>query len=148
MYLFVTQVVENSILWVSVLAWFIAQVIKVIIKLIRTRVIDLKLIIGSGGMPSSHSAIVTSMATSIGYIHGFESSYFAMAAVLSMIVMYDATGIRRAAGKQAEVLNVLIHKMGDPELPIDKKLKELLGHTPLQVLMGALLGISVGAFFS
>jgi uncharacterized protein len=145
--LFFREISNNKILMVSVFSWFVAQILKIIINYKRSEEIDFKLIMSSGGMPSSHSSIVTSMATCTGYTNGFDSSIFAVACVISMIVMYDATGVRRAAGEQAAILNVMIYKLGDPDLPIDTKLKELLGHTPVQVAAGALLGILIAVIF-
>jgi uncharacterized protein len=140
---FIQELLNNKILWISILSWFVAQLLKLLINYYRVGVFDLNFLMSSGGMPSSHSSIVTSMATSIGFSQGFDSYAFATATVLSLIVMYDATGVRRAAGKQAEVLNKLILNLGDSSIPIDTKLKELLGHTPLQVFAGAVLGIFI-----
>ena len=139
---------QNEIIWVSICSWFIAQLIKVCIEFARVRRIDVSLFFGSGGMPSSHTSFVVAMATYIGYIEGFNSTYFAMAAVVSAIVMYDATGVRRAAGKQAAVLNMLIENLNNPDIKLEKKLKELLGHSPLQVAAGFILGIAVAMFFA
>jgi len=102
---------------------------------------------GPGGMPSSHSALVTALTTAVGFSEGFASAAFAICCALSLIVMYDASGIRRAAGKQAEMINAIVEAWNEKD-PLVKeiKLKELLGHTPLEVAAGAILGIVV-AFF-
>ncbi len=142
-----SELSQNKILWVSVLAWFIAQLIKMIRELLRIKKIKWQLILGSGGMPSSHTSFVTAMTTSIGLMMGFNSALFAMSAVVSLIVMYDAAGVRRAAGKQAEVLNMLLESFENTGVSLDKKLKELLGHSPIEVFAGSILGIVVAIIF-
>ena len=146
------QLPGNYYLNMSILSWLTAQVIKVLIALFITRKIDLERLIGSGGMPSSHSALVCGLATAVFIRHGFMSFEFAVAAVLALIVMYDAMGVRRAAGEQAKTLNKLVnwyvfHQQSEeedpPVLETDKMLKELIGHTPLEVISGALLGIGL-----
>ncbi len=136
------EFLSKSIIITSIIAWFIAQFLKVILVLIRDRKFDLERFIGSGGMPSAHSAFVVSLSVSVGITEGFGSAIFAVSMVLALIVMYDATGIRRAAGEQAKLLNQIVEKWGRKEFP-DIELKELLGHTPVQVIMGALVGILV-----
>ena len=105
---FVDELLQNSVLIVSIFAWLIAQTSKVIITLFLNRRLDIKRFVGSGGMPSSHSAFVVSMATSIGQVYGYNSSMFALSTVFALVVMYDAAGVRRAAGRQAAVLNEII----------------------------------------
>ncbi|MGI6114335.1 MAG: divergent PAP2 family protein [Mahellales bacterium] len=131
---------NNHILRVSILAWFIAQVLKVIITLLKEKRMDFTRFIGSGGMPSSHSAFVVSLATSVGLKHGWDSTYFAISAVFTLIVMYDAAGVRRATGKQAVVLNKIINEIHQYKEIKQERLKELIGHTPIEVFTGALLG--------
>ena len=135
----------NPVLALGVLAWLIAQVIKVLLNVVQRNTWDLKILLSSGGMPSSHSAFVCAIAGSIAQMHGLNSTLFALAAALALVVMYDACNIRRAAGEQAKILNYLLGHLDQisPELA-GKALQELLGHTPLQVFMGALLGIAVG----
>jgi acid phosphatase family membrane protein YuiD len=136
---------SNRCLWVAILAWFCAQAIKIILCLITTRRFNFALIMGSGGMPSSHSSTVCALTVSVGRLYGLASPLFAIAAVFSFIVMYDAAGVRRAAGEQARILNRIVRNLQEKksgaldDLPSD--LKELIGHTPVQVLAGALLGI-------
>ena len=137
------QIINNKIIQTSALAWFVAQVIKIIIDCIRNKTINPALIVSSGGMPSSHSSFVTSLACGVGFTEGFDSSFFAIAFVISMVVMYDASGVRRAAGKQAEVLNIFIENFEKHGIKIDSKLKELLGHSPVEVFAGAILGIVI-----
>lgn len=132
---------HNTPLLAALAAWAIAQGAKILLTLLLERQLDLTRIVGTGGMPSSHSALTMALSFSIGKYWGFDSPYFAIALIFSFVVMYDAAGIRRAAGKQAEIINMLIlhHQMPDME-----KLKELLGHTPLEVAVGAILGIGIG----
>jgi len=131
---------KNLPLWSAIVAWAIAQLIKIIIALCKTKRINLSLVVSSGGMPSSHTAFVTAMSVTIGMTEGFGSPLFAMSAVLSLVVMYDASGVRRAAGKQAEVINMIVESIENTGVKLDKKLKELLGHSPIEVAVGAVLG--------
>lgn len=132
---------QNTPLWAALLAWAIAQVLKIILTLIEDRRFDASRIVGTGGMPSSHSSFTMALSFSVGKYYGFGSPLFAIALIFSFVTMYDAQGIRRAAGKQAEILNMLILHH---QIPTGEKLKELLGHTPLEVAAGAVLGIAVG----
>ncbi len=133
---------KNEILISSVLAWFVAQVIKTVINVIEMRKFDPERLIGAGGMPSSHSATVCSLVTAVGLRYGLDTYEFALAAVLAIIVMYDAMNVRREAGKHAKWINI-INATIDPTVRIDKKFKEYLGHTPFQVLVGAIIGIAI-----
>ena len=136
----------NLILNLSILAWALAQGIKFIITLITKRKLDWRHILSSGGMPSSHSAFVCACAASMGYMYGWTSPVFTISAVVAIVVMYDAANVRKAAGEQAKILNYMMTHWTQmkPEELFDRALKELIGHTPLQVFMGALLGIAVG----
>lgn len=131
---------NNVWLWIPVNTWFVVQCTKIVIELIKNKKLNLRRIVGSGGMPSSHSAFVCSLATTIGITEGVSSPLFAMAVALSAIVMYDAAGVRRAAGKQAKILNQIIESEGE-NIDVHEKLIELLGHTPLEVYVGAFVGI-------
>ncbi|MCL2082047.1 MAG: divergent PAP2 family protein [Oscillospiraceae bacterium] len=135
----------NHILNISILAFVIAQVLKVIIVLIFYKKLDFRRLFGAGGMPSSHSSIVSALAVSVGKMQGYDSVYFAIAAVTAFVVMYDASNVRRCAGEQAKILNYMMEHWDEttPEI-FTKKLKELLGHTPFEVFCGAALGIAVG----
>ncbi|GAB6087786.1 divergent PAP2 family protein [Alkaliphilus crotonatoxidans] len=142
---FFTAIGNNKVLWISALSWFIAQALKVLHSYIVDKRFDMGRFVGSGGMPSSHSSFVMGLSTSIGLIHGWDSSLFAIAIVSSLIVMYDAAGVRMAVGKQAIIINQMIediHKKKEKKLT-EKRLKELVGHTPIEVLAGAILGILV-----
>lgn len=137
---------QNRIINLAFLAWFIAQVAKVIIELILYHKISWARLMESGGMPSSHSSCVVACATAVGKLYGLESPLFAIAAVFAMVVMYDAMNVRKTAGDMAKIVNYMMENWNDmkPEI-FGNKLKELLGHTPIQVMMGALLGLAVGA---
>lgn len=134
---------NNSSLWVPVIVWFFVQSFKVIVELVKDKKINIKRMWGSGGMPSSHSAFVCSLATTVAIRDGINSSSFAISAILALVVMYDAAGVRRAAGKQARVLNQIIESDGK-NINIQEKLIELLGHTPMEVYTGAIIGIILG----
>lgn len=124
--------------------WFFIQLFKLIYDLVTTKQFNFKRILGAGGMPSSHSAVVTSLATMIGISEGIDSPIFALAVIFAFIVMYDAAGVRRAAGKQAKILNEIVNTPGLSGLEVSGKLQEALGHTPIQVFVGAIIGIAVG----
>lgn len=136
------QIQNNDVLMAALLAWAIAQVLKIISWAFVSKELNFKRLVEPGGMPSSHSAFVTSLATGIGLYEGFDSTLFALATVFAVIVMYDASGVRRAAGKQARVLNAIIEDLNRRELH-PERLRELLGHTPIEVFVGALLGVVI-----
>jgi len=141
---FLLQLSENKILISAATGWVIAQVLKTIIHTYFTKNFVAERLVGGGGMPSSHSATVCALATATAIQYGVSSFEFAMAAIFALVVMYDAIGVRQEAGKQAKVLNDMIElfsHMGK-DMDIEKQLKEFIGHTPLQVLMGGLLGIA------
>lgn len=135
---------SNHVLWAAVAAWFAAQVIKIAIALLRTRRLDLRLLTASGGMPSSHSALVTGLATAVARVNGLGSTNFAIAAAFAGVVMYDASGVRQAVSKQARILNFMMDDFFHERGINAKRLGELIGHTPIEVLAGALLGILFG----
>lgn len=136
------DIITNRAFITPVLSWFVAQCIKFLHHYAKTRKFDFKKFIDSGGMPSSHTAFTVSLATIMGIHNGFSSDIFALSAIFSLVVMADATGVRRSAGKQAEVLNKLVNS--SEHVQLDKELKELLGHTPVEVFAGAALGIIMG----
>lgn len=139
------EILNNHVLKITLLAWATAQLLKVIIVLFTQKKWDFTRLIGAGGMPSSHSALVTSLTVGVGKEMGFASSSFALAFTVAMVVMYDAAGVRRAAGMQAEVLNQILDDFYHGADFNQERLKELLGHTPIEVLAGAALGITMGA---
>ena len=136
--------IQNKYIMVPFLLWFTIQLFKVICDLITTKKFNFKRIMGAGGMPSSHSAVVTGLATLIGKDEGLDSPIFALSVLFAFVVMYDAAGVRRAAGKQAKLLNKIIETPGLTGVQVQEKLVEVLGHTPVQVIVGAIIGIVVG----
>ncbi|GAC1422841.1 MAG: divergent PAP2 family protein [Ktedonobacteraceae bacterium] len=137
------SLLDNRILLSSFLAWAVAQVSKTILDLFRQRKLILSRLVSSGGMPSSHSALVTGLATATGRVVGLSSASFAIAVVIASIVMYDAAGVRRAVSIQARILNQMIEEAFQGSPMAEKRLRELIGHTPIQVFVGALLGVGV-----
>jgi uncharacterized protein len=131
---------NNKILMITLLAWVICQGIKIFLGVIRERRFNFKWFIGTGGMPSSHAAGVTALATTCGLYKGFDSAFFALAFVFAVVTMFDAQGVRRSAGQQATILNQLLDDMYWKGKFESGRLLEFLGHTPLQVITGALLG--------
>jgi uncharacterized protein len=138
------DILDNRVLLVALSACFIAQGLKLIVELIKNRKLNVRVLVTTGGMPSAHSALVTALATGVGQTIGWGSPEFALAGVFAIIVMYDAAGVRQAAGKQARILNQMIDELfhEKPEFSQDR-LKELLGHTPVQVIAGSALGITI-----
>ena len=136
--------IQNKYIYIPVLLWFGIQLFKLIYDLVTTKKFNFKRIMGAGGMPSSHSAVVTCLATLIGKSEGVDSIMFAMATIFAMVVMYDAAGVRRAAGKQAHLLNKIVETPGLTGVEVQERLVEVLGHTPIQVFVGALIGVVVG----
>ena len=141
---FLLGMVRNEVLMSAILSWMLAQIIKTIIHLFETRKFVPERLIGSGGMPSCHSAAMCALTTSILINEGISSTYLAIAAVMSVVVMYDAMGVRRETGIHSAVLNEIIsdYREAGKELTPVEKMREFMGHTPLQVLVGALLGIA------
>ncbi len=139
-----TTLLDNRILLAAFFAWAIAQISKTLYELIRQRKLIVSRLISSGGMPSSHSALVSGLATATGRLQGLSSAAFAITIVLAAIVMYDAAGVRRAVSIQARILNQMIDEAFQGHPFAEKRLRELIGHTPIQVFAGALLGIGIG----
>ena len=141
---FLTELFGNRIFISAALGWFVAQVLKTLIHMFITKQFVMERMVGSGGMPSSHSATVCGLATAVGIRYG-GSYEFAMAAILAIVVMHDAMGVRMETGRQGKVLNEMMEvftNMGK-QISAEARLKEFVGHTPLQVLMGAILGIII-----
>lgn len=139
----ISDLLQNHLIINALAAWAAAQIIKTIIYAIAHKELDWERLFGDGGMPSGHSATVTALAVTAGLEHGLSSGVFAIAAILAIVVMHDAMGVRLEAGKHAKALNELMDLVISGEMSPDDKLKELLGHTPLQVLFGAALGLVV-----
>nr|MDD6335017.1 divergent PAP2 family protein [bacterium] len=140
------DIVTNPVLLPAFISWFIACSLKMILDLIRNKRLDFRRFVGNGGMPSSHTAFVVALAVKVGMIGGFDSLLFAVAAGFAIVVMADAAGVRLAAGRQARILNEIVDIMHEEKRIIipPKKLKELIGHTPMQVVCGGAIGIAVG----
>lgn len=144
----IAGILNNHILFIILLGWFVAQAIKIPIHRIVEHEWDLTRFFGSGGMPSSHSSMVTAGAVAIGALQGFDSPIFALAVAFAMIVMYDAAGVRRETGTQAAVINqILKDVLINGKQISDEELKELVGHTPLEVACGAVTGLLVATVY-
>ena len=139
------EIITNKVLIIPLCSWVLAQLLKVIIILMQKRQLDLRYLVSSGGMPSAHSAVVTSLATSVALIQGFGSVAFGISAVLALVVMYDAAGLRQSVGKQSIVLNRILREFRHrrPVIELGRDLREFIGHTQFQVIMGGLLGVVV-----
>lgn len=137
------ELLENRILLVSFVAWAVAQTLKVIVCLLRERELNLWRMVSPGGMPSSHSALVSALATGIGIREGVQSSLFALAVVFASVVMYDAAGIRQAVSVQARILNRLLDEYRRRQKWNEERLRELLGHTRVEVVVGSAIGIAL-----
>lgn len=140
----IEALINNKYIYIPLLVWFFIQLFKVIWDLITTKKFNFKRILGAGGMPSSHSAVVMCLAVMIGKEQGFGTSIFALALISAIVVMYDAAGVRRAAGKQAALLNKIVDTPGLSIPQVQERLVEVLGHTPTQVFVGAIIGVIVG----
>jgi len=137
------QLSQNNIFLTTLSAWLIAQAMKVFIGVVQKKRLDFRLFVGTGGMPSSHVAGAACLATSVGLEYGFDSVLFALAASFAIVVMFDAQGVRRATGKQARILNKITDDIYWQGKIHDGRLRELIGHTPLEVIGGFLVGVLV-----
>lgn len=139
------EIITNKVLIIPICSWTIAQLLKVIIILIQKKQLDLRYLVGSGGMPSSHSAVVSALATSVALIQGLGSVAFGISAMLALVVMSDALGVRRSVGQQSVVLNRILRelRLRRPIAELGRDLREFVGHTQFQVIVGGLLGIVV-----
>ena len=135
----------SKVLLISVCAWAVAQLLKVLVNLIREKQLDLRYFVVSGGMPSAHSATVCALATAVAITEGFDSVAFAVSAILAMVVLYDSAGVRRAVSQQSVILNRLMRELRTrrPRDELERDLRELIGHTPFQVIVGAALGFFI-----
>jgi uncharacterized protein len=135
-------------IWVPLIAWFVAQSLKVAISFYRTRKVDFSLFYSPGGMPSAHSALMTSLATTMGLLYGIDSPFFAISLAVAFIVMYDAAGVRRTVGYQSTVLNKMLEELFKGNKEFSQRLQEIIGHTKWEVFVGAVLGVALGLAFS
>jgi acid phosphatase family membrane protein YuiD len=138
-----SSILKNRILITTLLAWIIAQLVKVTIGIIRDKKFDFRWLVGTGGMPSSHAAGASALATSVGLTAGWDSVYFALATAFAIVVMFDAQGVRRATGRQARILNKILEDIYGQGKIKEDRLRELIGHTPVEVFVGMLLGIFI-----
>ena len=139
------ELVASKVLLVSACAWVVAQAVKVVVGLIRERRLDFRYFVSSGGMPSAHSAMVSALSASLAMTQGVGSVAFAIATVVALIVMYDAASVRQSVGEQSVLLNRIVRelRMGHLRGEVERDLRELMGHTPFQVIVGSILGILV-----
>ena len=138
------NIYSNQYIYVPFALWLCIQIFKTIYDLIATRKFNFKRIMGAGGMPSSHSAVVCSLCTLIGKNEGMGSAVFGLSLMFALVVMYDAAGVRRAAGKQAALLNKIVETPNLTDVEVQERLVEVLGHSPIQVFVGAIIGILAG----
>jgi len=136
-----SHIIANELLIVPVAAWLTAQMLKTIVQALREKRLDLRYLLSAGGMPSAHASLVCALATTVGIVHGIDSGVFAISAVLAVIVMYDAAGVRQTVDKQSVILNHLLVNFPRTQLEFERLLQQLVGHTRLQVIAGAVLGI-------
>ncbi len=139
------EIITNKVLVISISGWTLAQLLKVFIILVREKRLDLRYLVVGGGMPSAHSAVVSALATAVAMTLGWNSAAFGITAILAMVVMYDAAGVRQSVGKQSIVLNRIVKELRDrrPRDEVERDLRQFMGHTPFQVIVGAILGILV-----
>lgn len=140
---FISEAIKNKIFMTTLSAWVVAQTIKVVLGVIRERRFDFRWFVGTGGMPSSHAAGASCLATSVGIVYGFDSVYFALGASFALVVMFDAQGVRRATGRQARILNKITEDIYWQGKINEHRLRELVGHTPIEVIVGFLLGVAI-----
>lgn len=144
---FLIELVNNKPLIIAAMSWLVAGILKMFVELRVNNKLHISRIIGAGGMPSSHTATVVSLAIALGFYNGLRSSEFALASIFAIIVIHDAVGVRLETGKQAKVLNTMMFESNAfKDLDFEKQLKEYVGHTPLQALAGAIVGIIVSIF--
>ena len=144
----IAGILNNHVLFAGLIGWFLAQALKIPIHYLVEKEWDWSRFHGSGGMPSSHTAMVVSTTIMLGALYGFDTPLFAVAAVFSSVVMYDATGVRRETGRQAQVINQILQDVLINGRPIsNEELKELVGHQPIEVACGALLGIAIAVVY-
>jgi len=140
---FIIPLLHNKILWVSITGWAVGQSIKVVTGIIREKRFDFRWFIGTGGMPSSHASGATALAVACGFDAGFDSAVFALATMFAIVTMFDAQGVRRSTGKQAEILNKVMEDIYWKGKIEEGRLQELVGHTPIEVFIGAIIGFAI-----
>ncbi|MGA2368302.1 MAG: divergent PAP2 family protein [Dehalococcoidia bacterium] len=135
-------------IWVPLVAWFFAQLFKVVIHLVNERRLDLSYMYSPGGMPSAHAALMAALATTMGLLYGFDSPYFAISLAVAFIVMYDAAGVRRTVGYQSTMLNKMLDELFKGNKEFTQRLSEIIGHSKWEVFVGAVLGIAMALLFT
>lgn len=143
MNIILAELVRNKLFITTLSSWFIAQTIKVIIGVVREKRFDFRWFVGTGGMPSSHAAGASCLAAAVGFAYGFDSVFFALGASFAVVVMFDAQGVRRATGRQAQILNKIMDDIYWQGKIGEGRLRELVGHTPIEVIAGFLLGVTI-----
>lgn len=138
-------VFQNKVFWATLLGWVTAQTIKIVINSVKERKFNFRWLFGTGGMPSAHSSGVMSLATAVGIQQGFDSAIFIVAFVFAVVIAFDAQGVRRSTGQQAEILNKIMDDIYWRRKIQEDRLKELIGHTPFEVFVGSLIGIIIAA---
>ncbi len=143
------DIITNEVLIIAICTWALAQILKMLIAVIKGNGFDLSYFVSSGGMPSAHSAMVSALAVSVGMTEGFGSAVFGISVVLALIVIYDSAGVRQSVSQQSVVLNRIVHelKLRQSRVVLEAELRELVGHTPFQVIAGTALGIAVAWFW-
>ena len=135
-------------IWVPLVAWFTAQALKVLINLISNKKLDFSFLYSPGGMPSAHSALMTALSTTMGLLYGFDSAFFAISLAMTVIVMYDAAGVRRTVGYHSTMLNRMLEELFKGNKEFSQRLQEIIGHSKWEVFVGALLGVFLGMIFT
>ena len=144
MYSFADSIIHNKVLIAPIIAWFVAQLLKMLISLVRDRRLDLSYLVSMGGMPSAHSALVCALATSVALVNGVQSSAFAITVFFAIIVMYDAAGVRQTVSHQSNMLNRILDELLKGKPAFEQRLREFIGHTHFEIMAGAALGILLG----
>jgi len=139
---------SNKAIWVPLAAWFAAQLLKVLIYYIRNKKVNWAYMVSQGGMPSSHTAVMTALATTVGVLYGLDSAFFAISVIVAFIVMYDAAGVRRTVGYQSAMVNKMLDELFKDNKEFSQRLQEIIGHSKWEVFVGALLGIAFGLIFT
>lgn len=135
-------------IWIPLVAWFVAQSLKVIINLVKKKQLSFSYMVSQGGMPSAHATLVAALATTIGSLYGMDSPLFAISAIVAFVVMYDAAGVRRTVGYQSTILNRMLDELLRGKKEFSQRLQEIIGHSKWEVFVGALLGIAFGLIFT
>lgn len=148
MFIALNTIIHNQIFLATISSWLTAQILKTLIAAKKTKRIDFKLLLGYGGMPSSHSSTVMTLCTAVGRTIGWDKPLFIVTLIFAFVVMGDAVGVRRSVGQQARVLNIMVDELYEKGTISENRVKELLGHTPIEVIAGAILGIIIAIFFT